>query len=329
MKKSENIIRITRNNSMEIPTMKGRSFIENVATTSVTLSVSELLFAKEPAASALPADDSKTISREAKRKMEEGCSTALFYVFNQKFGHPSTNEENAAQLLAAGLMRKGYQCGMLWGASLGVGAESFRRYNDGDQSISKAITVTQHLMKSFSKRAKSVNCNDIISGNLSSAFGFAKYFLFRRFMTCNNLFEKWTPEAIQCAIEGLSYSKNDFSQKPISCASEVVRKMGGSNEEMVMVAGFAGGLGLSGNACGALAAAVWMSTLKLMREKNYKISLFNPVQDKILKKFYETTNSEILCHKISGKCFKTIGDHTEFIKFGGCDKLIDVLAQSP
>ena len=28
-----------------------------------------------------------------------------------------------------------------------------------------------------------------------------------------------------------------------------------------MVAGFAGGLGLSGNGCGALAAAVWMNAL--------------------------------------------------------------------
>ena len=42
-------------------------------------------------------------------------------------------------------------------------------------------------------------------------------------------------------------------QEPISCASEVAAKMGASDEEMVMVAGFAGGLGLSGNACGALA----------------------------------------------------------------------------
>jgi len=42
----------------------------------------------------------------------------------------------------------------------------------------------------------------------------------------------------------------------MSCASEVVRRMGGRDEERVMVSGFAGGLGLSGNGRGALSAAI-------------------------------------------------------------------------
>ena len=103
--------------------------------------------------------------------------------------------------------------------------------------------------------------------------------------------------------------------------------MGASDEEMAMVAGFAGGLGLSGNACGALSAAIWMNTLAWCR-KTGKSGYSNPDAVNILLAFYEVTDHEILCHKISGQCFKTIGDHTEFIKNGGCDKLIDVLAQS-
>ena len=57
---------------------------------------------------------------------------------------------------------------------------------------------------------------------------------------------------------GLSQPLSNFSQPALSCASEVVKKMGGSNEEIVIAAGFAGGFGLSGNACGALGAAIWM-----------------------------------------------------------------------
>ena len=42
--------------------------------------------------------------------------------------------------------------------------------------------------------------------------------------------------------------------------------------------------------------------------------------------FHTATDSEILCHKITGQYFETISNHTDFIKNGGCDRLICVLA---
>ena len=104
--------------------------------------------------------------------------------------------------------------------------------------------------------------------------------------------------------------------------------MGGSEEEMAMVAGFAGGLGLSGSGCGALSAAIWKTILELVRKENWKSSLSDPDSEKIIKKFYEATNYKMECNEICGKRFNTIDEHTEFIKNGGCDKLINVLAQS-
>jgi hypothetical protein len=105
--------------------------------------------------------------------------------------------------------------------------------------------------------------------------------------------------------------------------------MRASNEETVMVAGFAGGMGLSGNACGALAAATWLNTLAWCRKNPGQVpSLKNPITKKILKAFYGATDSEILCHKICGQSFKTLNDHTEYIKNGGCDKLINALAET-
>jgi hypothetical protein len=99
-------------------------------------------------------------------------------------------------------------------------------------------------------------------------------------------------------------------------------------EEVVMVAGFAGGLGLSGNGCGALSAAMWMNTLTRIRANKYKSSLSDPESEKILKAFHEVTGYEMECSKICGQRFKTIDEHTEFIKSGGCDKLIQILADS-
>lgn len=275
-------------------------------------------------------NDSKPILKGTKRVfLKKGtCSTTLFHILNREFGYPLETEERAADPLAGGIMQQGYQCGMLWGSSLAVGAESFRRSNDRGQAISMAITATQHLMESFSNRAKSVDCSDITNADFKSKLSMAKYMLSGKFISCFKLADKWAPEAVQSATQGLSHEQTDLPQLPISCASEVAKKMGASDEEMVMVAGFAGGLGLSGNACGALGAAIWMNTLAWCRKQTGKSAMSNPNAEKTLEAFFGATDYEFLCHKISGQRFKTIDDHTEFIKNGGCDKLINVLARS-
>lgn len=268
--------------------------------------------------------------------MKKGtCSQTLCYLLNRDLGNTEENRERASDPLAGGLMQTGHQCGMLWGSSLAVGAESFRRHNDRDLAIAVAMSATQSLLESFSNRTKTANCREITGCDLTSIFGMAKLMvktILGGFVNspCFNLAEKWAPEAIQTANEGLSHKQTVFPQKTISCASEVAKKLGATDEEMVMVAGFAGGLGLSGNACGALSAAIWMNTFAWCKEHPGKTPPYfnNPNTKKILKEFYCSTNSEIRCDKITGQCFETIGDHSNFIKTGGCDKLINVLGQS-
>jgi len=47
-----------------------------------------------------------------------------------------------------------------------------------------------------------------------------------------------------------------------------------------------------------------------------------------LKAFYEETDYEMQCDKICGQRFKTVDDHTEFVRNGGCKELISVLADT-
>jgi hypothetical protein len=237
-------------------------------------------------------------------------------------------EERAADPLAGGIMQLGQQCGMLWGAALAVGAEAFRRRDDRGQAIALAITATQEVLESFVNRTKSADCRVITGCDWTSKLGMAKYFFSGKFLTCFNLAENWAPEAIQSATEGLSHRQTDGQQQPISCASEVAKKMGASDEEIVMVAGFAGGIGLSGNACGALGATIWMNTLAWCREHPGKAAFRKSNAEGAIKAFTGATNNEFLCHKISGQRFKTIDEHTEFIRTGGCNTLINVLARS-
>jgi len=280
-------------------------------------------------------NNAQTIPQDAKKVFSNcgTCSRTFFTLLNREFGVQKDTEELASDPLAGGLMNTQNQCGMLWGSALAVGAESFRRYKNHNQAMAMAMTGTQHIVKSFVKRTKSVNCRDVVGIDMTNKLDVAQIILkslpggFSN-MICMNLAEKWAPEAIQSAKEGLSDKQTDIPQLPISCASEVVKKMGASDEEVVMVAGLAGGMGLSGNACGALGAAIWKNTLAWCRENPGESGYGNPNAKEILNAFYSATDSEILCPKISGQHFKTIGEHTEFIKNGGCNKLIGVLASA-
>ncbi|MES0488410.1 MAG: C-GCAxxG-C-C family (seleno)protein [Leptospirales bacterium] len=257
------------------------------------------------------------------------CSHAFFHILNREFGHVQEQAESASDHLAGGILRQGYQCGMLWGATLAAGAEAFRRSDSLNSAIGLALTATQHIVESFSKRTKTVECSDITEADFKNPLSIAKYLVTGKALGCYKLSEKWAPEAIEAATKGLSTQKSNLPKTCISCASEVARKMGASDEEIVMVAGFAGGLGLNGNACGALSAAIWMRSLKTLKEQNkIKSGFRNPEADRILKTFQGVTDYEMLCSEITGKNFKTIDEHTEYIKNGGCAKLIDALAGS-
>ena len=254
------------------------------------------------------------------------CSHTFFYILNREFGFFNEDAERASDPLAGGLAQEGYQCGMLWGAALGVGAESYRRNSDIGKATTQAIIATQYLLESFINRAKSADCSVITDCDLNSKFGLAKYLISGKPIKCFRLAENWAPEAIQSAREGLSIELSDLPHTPINCASEVVRKMGGSEEETVMVAGFAGGFALSGNACGALGAAIWMKTLSNVRKDKYRYTLNDPDIENIKEKFYEETDYKMVCSKICGCQFQTINEHSEFIKNGGCNKLINALS---
>jgi Putative redox-active protein (C_GCAxxG_C_C) len=261
------------------------------------------------------------------------CSNTFFTLLNREFGCPDEVAEFASDPLAGGMMNTQNQCGMLWGATLAVGAESFRRCNDHSFAISKAIIGTKNVVQSFVDRAKSVNCRNIVGFDGSKNIGVIEFIVKSlpngyQNMICMNLAESWAPEAILSAKKGLLSDEIASTQKALSCSSEVVKRMGGNEEEMVMVAGFAGGIGFSGHACGALSAAIWMDTLAWCRNNPGKSGYLNPNSEIIMERFRNIADSEILCSELSGEKFNTIDDHTNYIKNGGCEKLIQALSTS-
>jgi hypothetical protein len=256
------------------------------------------------------------------------CSRTFFHILNREFGHIKELEEEASGALAGGIMQEGEQCGMLWGASLAVGAEAYRSCENQSQAIATAVIATQQVMNSFTEREHTINCKEITHCDFGNKWSFAKYMITGRFLHCFKMAQEWAPQAVHSAKIGLTSEGIEQHQTAMSCATQVAKKMGASDEQMIMVAGFAGGLGLSGGGCGALAAAVWMKSLTRVKEENEKFQVQNPEAKKTLQAFYKTTNNKILCSEITNENFNDLDDHTQFLKNGGCADLIDVLAGS-
>ena len=85
-------------------------------------------------------NSSRTVPQDTKKVFMKflTCSRTFCYLLNREFGYTKENEERASDPFAGGLVQLGHQCGMLWGATLAVGAESFRRFNDRGQAIAIA-----------------------------------------------------------------------------------------------------------------------------------------------------------------------------------------------
>jgi len=266
-------------------------------------------------------DDAKKVFRQMGT-----CSRTYFYLLNRHFGHLKESEERAADTLAGGIMREGYQCGMLWGASLAIGAEAYRRSAHVSQAIALSIEATKLVMTSFIQREHTDQCRDITHCDFSNKLSMAKYMLSGKFLHCFQLAESWAPEAISTAMKALADKPYSF-ERSLSCATEVARKMGANEEQMVMVAGFAGGLGLSGGGCGALSGALWMNALHWCNEHAQGSSFYDPKAQEMVNRFFEFTHDRILCEEISQTRFGSVEEHTQYLKKGGCRPLLDMLSQ--
>lgn len=256
------------------------------------------------------------------------CSHTMFYLMNNETNLRLSDEERASDPLAGGLLASGYQCGMLWGTSLAVGNYAFKQHADMNQAIRTAICISQNIINSFPKYSGCVNCRDIAQCKWNNPLSIARYFITGGYFKCLNLIANWAPDALDI-IQQADTITPSIDQQCLSCASEVIKKAGGNNKEAVLAAGFAGGIGLSGNACGALGAAIWYKSLHWCRNNPNKTPPFlkNPEIISILEQHELLTNKEYDCKTISGQTFKTPDEHSDYIANGGCQERISMLAE--
>ena len=227
----------------------------------------------------------------------------------------------------AGGMMQGYQCGQLWGAALAAGAQAYQLLGPGAQAETAAIMAAQRLVESFRAQNKEINCLEITEVDMKhvKTMQIVKLFLKGGPIRCFSMAGRYAPLALNEINAALSEKPFAAPPRPVSCAAMLAQKMGLSEMHMAMVAGFAGGIGLCGGACGALGAALWISGLK-DSQADAKLEMQNPRASALIDKFVESSDYEFECAKIVGRKFENVNDHACYLRAGGCSKIIEALA---
>jgi hypothetical protein len=249
-------------------------------------------------------------------------------VLDRAFDHTLKLEEHAAMPFAGGIMQHGYQCGMIWGATLAAGAQAYRLLGPGPQAETKAIIAAQRLVESFRARNNHINCLEITDiDKSSSTMQMIMYFLIKGgTIGCFRMAARYAPVAFNEINTALSEKHIEAPSPPVSCAAMVAQKMGVSDMHTVMAAGFAGGIGLCGGACGALGAALWIIVMNSSKERDGKINFKDPRALDVIDRFIKCTDFKFECSEIVGRKFENIDDHAGYLRDGGCSKIIEVLA---
>jgi hypothetical protein len=253
-------------------------------------------------------------------------------VVDDSFEEPLKLEESAVAPLAGGLLQNGYQCGILWGAALAAGAQAYRLFGPGAQAETQAVIATQRLTEAFRQRNHSVNCSEITqilwkpSGDKQMMAQVLKFFLKGGPVVCFSMTASSAKATSRLINMTFSEAHTVAACSPASCASLLARKLDASEQHAVMAAGFAGGLGLSGSACGALGAAVWLLGLQASQQTGEKPAYDNPLALAALERYLESSDYEFECAKVAGRRFEGVAEHAAYLQAGGCSHIIEALA---
>lgn len=248
-------------------------------------------------------------------------------VVDDSYGAERRLEEHAVMPLAGGIAMMGYQCGQLWGAAFAAGARACELYGAGPAARAATLRVSEVLAARFAGGYPSVNCSDMTGLEWKTTDGkaIAKYIILGGPVKCFSMTARFAQVARKELDAAFAARQPEPPPGPISCASLLAEKLGASEERAVMVAGLAGGIGLSGEACGALGAALWFMSLR-KQEQGGAVEFTGPAVDAVIERFLSEIEGGFECASIVGRKFRDTDDHASYVAGGGCARIIEALA---
>jgi hypothetical protein len=248
-------------------------------------------------------------------------------VVDDSYGAQLKIEEHAVMPLAGGIAMMGYQCGQVWGAALAAGARAKEVYGPGAAARAATLRASERLAARFAGSYPSLNCSDMtgLEWKETDVKAVAKYVALGGPIKCFSMAAGYALVARREIDGEFAAAQAEPPAGPISCASLLAERLGASEERAVMVAGFAGGIGLSGEACGALGAALWFMSLS-RQEQGGQVEFTGPSVDALIERFLSAIDGDFECASIVGRKFRDTEDHAAYVASGGCARIIDALA---
>jgi hypothetical protein len=253
-------------------------------------------------------------------------------VLGRAFNNAMDLEEQATLPFVGGIRQYGYQCGQVWGAALAAGARVHQQIGDGEDAQARTLMAAEKLVEVFRQESGEVNCHEITSINKdSTGMDMVKYFLLKGgSIGCFRMASHYAPLAYDAIEESLAVEVKNIPSTPFSCTALLAKQAGASEKHQTMSAGLAGGIGLAGEACGALGTAVWIKAMQLKRENPdidlWKDETFGAWFESTVEIFLAASEYEFECADIVGKKFENVSDHAEYLQQGGCSRIIEALS---
>jgi len=214
---------------------------------------------------------------------------------------------------------------MLWGSALAAGAAAYRRFGAGHRAEAAALVAARRVVESFRAQNGAVDCYDLTETDFRSTAQLWKYLLTGKPIGCFRMAARYAPVAFEEIGAALGDERADAPPTPVSCSALVARRLGASDLHAVTAAGFAAGIGLSGGACGALGAAVWLDAMS----GGGANEAIEARANRIVERFLEASGHVFECSEIVGRKFADIPDHAAYLRGGGCARILEALSAGP
>ena len=190
------------------------------------------------------------------------------------------------------------------------------------------MAAASRLLSTFRGQHGATDCYDITEiDDSSTKLEMVTYFLLKGgVVRCFAGAARYASAAKEAIDAVLATPPGDAPPAPVSCAALLARRMGASGLHAVMVAGFAGGIGLGGGGCGALAAAIWINGLRALQGGAARLDFESPVARAVIDRFLACTAGKFECAGICGRGFANLEEHAAAMRGGCCAPLLEALA---
>lgn len=257
----------------------------------------------------------------------------MVHVLDRAYDNPLEAEERATLPMVGGLKLHGYQCGQIWGAALAAGAQASEVKGDGPLGEAYALDASKRTIEAYRDVNGEVNCYELTATDKdSSTLKLVTYFLLKGgTVSCLARATRFAPKALVAIDSSLSDTLETPSEGPVSCTAELARRTGMSKQHQVMAAGYAGGLGLSGEACGVLGLAVWVMGMEAQKQDEevdlWSDSAYNERFERMVETFLKASDYKFECAEIVGRKFDSVADHSKHVCEGGCGGILEAMTE--